>query len=571
MEKISFKAKIKETMSQALEYLNMAKVIFIASCVAFVFSALYVYLNEEIYEELTLAFLMGTAFAIPATLLTQKLTALKKYLIQGLTAATGFVLGFFSHRGFGDEVYKDLYYYGILCAIILISLYLFIPKEKSRTYFSLVFKYALFTIFMTLILMGGICLLVYAIQNLILNTDEYDIYECCSCFCAIIFGINVFCYYLFYRRQEESSGKAFKVITLYILFPVFAILLLILYVYLIKALVLLKLPNGQINWFVSFASCFYIVFFFILREYDERPVIRFFYKYGAFPFIPLIIIQIYAYFIRVNAYGFTGYRYSSLLFIIFSIITIALTFIKQGKYSHHALLVLTFLVIFDSLTPFNLIKMAHKSQFSRMLKILNKYEMYDPLAESLTNYNRDMLEKTISDEDRDVLYSSYQYLCWTSSVPMPQWAMNTEYKNGKTYTSRMNFEEAFGIKREPAKERLIEFEKDFKRDGRINIQDFSEMVPFNFSQYAYKWEDGKMNEYAVKIPSAEIETKYGTFDLTDFFLSLDKDMSSDGLLWFEADETFSICFTSLSYTYNQDRRLFYSYYLSGYIFYKSVD
>ena len=154
---------------------------------------------------------------------------------------------------------------------------------------------------------------------------------------------------------------------------------------------------------------------------------------------------------------------------------------------------------------------------------------------------------------------------------MPQWAMNTEYKNGKTYTSRMNFEEAFGIKREPAKERLIEFEKDFKRDGRINIQDFSEMVPFNFSQYAYKWEDGKMNEYAVKIPSAEIETKYGTFDLTDFFLSLDKDMSSDGLLWFEADETFSICFTSLSYTYNQDRRLFYSYYLSGYIFYKSVD
>ena len=568
MKKIEFKAKLKETLAQSLEYLSMAKITFITSCIAFIFSALLIYLNDNIYEELTLAFLMGTAFSIPATLLTQKLTVLKKYLIQGLTAATGFVLGFFSYRGFGNNIYKELYYFGILCAVLLITLYLFIPKEKSRTYFSLVFKYALFTIFMTIILLGGICLLIFAIQNLILNTDDYDIYECCSCFCAIIFGINVFCYYLFYRRQEESSGKAFKVIALYILFPVFAILLLILYAYLIKALVLLKLPNGQINWFVSFASCFYIVFYFILREYDELPVIKYFYKFGAIPFIPLIIIQIYAYFIRVNAYGFTGYRYSSLLFILFSIITIALTFIKQGKYSQHAILVLTFFVIFDSLTPFNLIKMAHKSQFTRMIKILNKYQMYDSGAGTLTDYDKALIEKTITDQDRDALYSSFRYLSWTSSIPMPDWAMETEYKNGNLYKNKLNFEETFGIKRESEKEKLVKFEKDFKREGRIDIRDFSEMVPFNYSEYAYQWKDGEWNEYAVEIPSAQIETKYGTFDLTDFFLTLDNDMSGNNLLWYKADENFSICFTSISYTYNEDRKLFYSYYLSGYIFYK---
>ncbi len=568
MKKIEFKAKLKETLAQFLEYLSMAKITFITSCIAFIFSALLIYLNDNIYEELTLAFLMGTAFSIPATLLTQKLTVLKKYLIQGLTAATGFVLGFFSYRGFGNNIYKELYYFGILCAVLLITLYLFIPKEKSRTYFSLVFKYALFTIFMTIILLGGICLLIFAIQNLILNTDDYDIYECCSCFCAIIFGINVFCYYLFYRRQEESSGKAFKVIALYILFPVFAILLLILYVYLIKALVLLKLPNGQINWFVSFASCFYIVFYFILREYDELPVIKYFYKFGAIPFIPLIIIQIYAYFIRVNAYGFTGYRYSSLLFIIFSVITIALTFIKQGKYSQHAILVLTFFVIFDSLTPFNLIKMAHKSQFTRMIKILNKYQMYDSGAGTLTDYDKALIEKTITDQDRDALYSSFRYLSWTNSIPMPDWAMETEYKNGNLYKNKLNFEETFGIKRESEKEKLVKFEKDFKREGRIDIRDFSEMVPFNYSEYAYQWKDGEWNEYAVEIPSAQIETKYGTFDLTDFFLTLDNDISGNDLLWYKADENFSICFTSISYTYNEDRKLFYSYYLSGYIFYK---
>lgn len=568
MKKIEFKAKIKEAMAQALEYLSMAKVIFITSCITFVFSALNVYLNKNIYVDLMLAFLMGTAFSIPATLLTQKLTCLKKYLIQGLSACIGVILGFFSHRGFGDEVYNELYYFGILCAVILITLYLFIPKEKSRTYFSLVFKYALFTVFITLILLGGICLLIFAIQNLILNTDDYDIYECCGCFCAFIFAVNVFCYYLFYRRQEESSGKAFKVIALYILFPVFAILLLILYAYLIKALILLKLPNGQINWFVSFASCFYIVFYFILREYDERPVIRFFYKFGAFPFIPLIIIQLYAYFIRVNAYGFTGYRYSSLLFIIFSILTIALTFIKKGKYTNHAILVLTFIVIFDSLTPFNLIKMAHKSQYTRMIRLLEKYEMYDSNVLTLSEYNKALIEKTITDEDRKALYSCYSYLNWTSSVPLPEWAMKTEYRNGTAYKSKLNFEELFGIKFERAKEELIVFEKDFKRNGRINIQDFAEMMPFNFSEYSDKWIDDKYDEYALEIPSVSIQTKYGSFDLTDFILTFDKDKTENGLLWYHADERFSICFTSISYGYNLDRKLFHSYSLAGYIFYK---
>ena len=568
MKKIEFKAKIKEALSQAVDYLGMAKVIFILSCIAFVFSALNVYLGKKIFEELTLAFLMGTAFAIPVTLLTQKFSCLKKYLFQALTAGVGFVLGFFSYRGFGNNIYKELYYFGILCAVILITLYLFIPKEKSRTYFSLVFKYALFTLFMTLILMGGICLLIYAIQNLILNTDDFDVYECCSLFCSIVFGINVFCYYLFYRRQEESSGKAFKVIALYILFPVFAILLFILYIYLIKALVLLKLPNGQINWFVSFASCFYIVFYFILREYDELPVIKFFYKFGAFPFIPLIIIQVYAYFIRVNAYGFTGYRYSSLLFIIFSIITIALTFIKKGKFSHYAILVLTFIVIFDSLTPFNLINMAHKSQFKRMMKVLNKYDLYDSEADTLGIYDPAALETTITDEDRETLYSSYRYLSWTSSMPLPDWAMKTEYEDGKAHTYKMMFDELFGIKTKRDEETLIEFSKSFTRNGRINIERFNEMVPFSISEYSSQWKDGKWDDYAEEYPNIQIKTKYGFLDLTEYLFSLDSDLSEDELLWYEVNENYSICFTGISYKYNEGRKLFNRYSLSGYIFYK---
>ena len=132
----------------------------------------------------------------------------------------------------------------------------------------------------------------------------------------------------------------------------------------------------------------------------------------------------------------------------------------------------------------------------------------------------------------------------------------------------MMFEEVFGIKATPDEEYIVTFEKNFIRKERINIEAFKEMVPFNFSEYSSKWKDGKWQEYAQELPAILIETKYGDLDLTDFIFSLEPDLSQDGLLWYEVDENYSICFTGISYRYNKDRRLFNRYSLSGYIFYK---
>ena len=573
MSKLSaIKTKIKEALSQAGLHIARSKVIFIASCLAFITAAVRIYTDTHKggLEDLCLAFFMSAVFAMPATLLTQKLTALKKYLIQGGVAVAGALLGFFSHRGFGNSVYEELYYFGFLCAATLITLYLFIPKENSRTYFSLVFKHALFSSFMTLILFGGISLLIFALQNLILNTSDTDIYLCSFFFCAFIFGVNVFSYYLFNRRQDESSGKAFKVIILYILFPVFALLILILYIYLLKALFLFKLPNGQINWFVSFASCFYIVFYFILREYDQLPVIKFFYRFGAFAFIPLIIIQIYAYFIRVNAYGFTGYRYSSLLFIVFSIITIVLTFIKKGKYVNWAIIALTAIVLFDCVTPFNLINMARKSQFSRMVKVMTKYDIYDVENDKIKFYDPAALEDTILDEDREALYSSYEYILYTSHLPKPSWAVHEEYIDNYKRTTYISFTELFGIKTKRQDEALLIFDKDFTISGSLNIEDFKKFARLSESEYAYEWDGKERIEYGKEIKEVTYySTETGlTYNLSDFFFTLDSNISTKEPVWYQPDDKIAFCFTNIDYAFNTEKRLFKRYYYSGYVFYR---
>ena len=94
------------------------------------------------------------------------------------------------------------------------------------------------------------------------------------------------------------------------------------------------------------------------------------------------------------------------------------------------------------------------------------------------------------------------------------------------------------------------------------------MVPFSFSEYSNKWEDGKWQEYAEGFPAVLIETKYGSLDLTDFIFSLNSDLSQDELLWFQVNENYSICFTRIEYSYNKERKLFKAYSLGGYIFYK---
>ena len=572
---LNIKTKIKEALSEAVAHIAATKVIFISTFIAFVFACVdvcrpYEYgRNVSVWEDLYLAFFMAAVFAMSATLLTQKFTALKKYLIQSGVAVAGALLGFFSHRGFGNSVYSSLYYYGILFAVVLITLYLFIPKGNSRTYFSLVFKHALFCSFMTLVFMGGLLLLVYAVQNLILNTDNTDVYGCCVYFCIFVFGVNTFTYYLFNRREDESSGKAFKVITLYILFPIFAVLILILYIYLLKALFLLKLPNGQINWFVSFASCFYIVFYFILREYDELPVIKFFYKFGAFVFIPLILIQIYAYFIRVNAYGFTGYRYSSLLFIIFSIITIVLTFIKKGKYVNWAIIALTAIVLYDSVTPFNLINMAHKSQFSRMVMVMNKYDIYDEETDTLKLYDPDALEAAISDDDRAALYSAYRYILWTSDLPQPEWATKVEYdEDGQKHTEYLYFEEVFGIKTTRADEKILEFEKSFY-DKILNIEPYKEFSEIKDSKWSSEYKDGDYIEYSREMPEIVFYSKTGRkYCLEDFFFTIDQNVSKNEPLWYIPDDEIAFCFKRIEYKYNTERKLFKNYYYNGYVFYK---
>ena len=374
-----------------------------------------------------------------------------------------------------------------------------------------------------------------------------------------MFFVNTFAQYLFYRREEESSGKAFKVIMLYILLPVFVVLLAVLYAYLFKALMVRTLPNGQINLFVSCASCAYIVFYFVLREHEAVPAVRAFYRFGALVLIPLVCVQIVAVGIRLHAYGFTGWRFSSLLFIIFLAVMLALSFVKNGSFAHYGLLFLAAVILFASVTPFNLINSAYKSQYARMEKILYKYELFD--GETLGDYDRDALERTITREDRDALYGSYWYVQYTSDLPAPEW-MRTENKKA------ISFSDLFGIASDLRDENVREFEFSGTDYAVYDISLFNTMKYFDTSFYNGKYIDGVMDDYGAEMSRIRLFDNNGrAHDITDFLLALSGEDSTktDDPLWYN-DGNVSFCFTEITFTYNEERQLFGTTTVKGYRF-----
>lgn len=570
-EKIKLSKRIKSAVKSILLSLKEQRVIFAFSVISFIFVTLHIYDLDDKFKEfwrgafqnLSLAFLMGCLFSIPATFLTKSFKPLKKYLIQAATGFAASVLGFFAIKGFGNEVYGALYFWGIFFAATLITVFVFFPKENQKTYFSNLVKHFLFSLLMASVLFGGGALLILAFNQLIFDFDDFgDIYETCAAFCYYVFAVNVFVYYLFYKRQEESSGKAFKIIFLNILLPIFFLLVALLYVYLIKALVLWKFPKGQINWFVSFASGTYFLFYFILREYEQKPAVKAFYKFGAFAFIPLVCVQIPAYIIRLSAYGFTGWRFSSLMFIIFCAIMFAVTFIKKGIYIKYTILVLAAIILFASVTPCNLINVAHKSQLSRMMKVLEKYQMFDAENNRLADYNPDEIDRKITEEDREKLYSAYSYLSWPSKLKMPDWALDKD-KNKKS------FKELFRFSAKEKDEDEIRGSYNTNGYGYVDVSAYKTMKEFYTDESSWGYRNKiYYNNYEIELPRAEISYGGKTYNITEFLLSLGLKESGSDYIFYNLDKNTVLCIKNYEYTWNKSKKLFRNYEIRGYIFTK---
>lgn len=280
------------------------------------------------------------------------------------------VLVFFCFKDF-NSAETWMRYLGMVFSMIAISIFLlhFIQKETQVA--------PNITVAMVIsgiassCLMSGLMLVVVAFQQLIYKFDSSTPYLTVLCFTYMFFGVNVFVAYTAREEKEISIPKPFTVIMSYVLFPITLVLLAVLYCYLVKCLVTHTMPVGQINPFVSIATALFFIFYVCLED-----KIRFFKKWGNLLFLPLIPLQILAYAIRVNAYGFTESRVASLYYIIVSVVFCLLPFIQRGRYMRISYLLAALFLLAATWGPLNVISVTRRNQCGRIVRIFTAHGLY---------------------------------------------------------------------------------------------------------------------------------------------------------------------------------------------------
>lgn len=293
-------------------------------------------------------------------------------------------------------------------------------------------------------------------------------------------------------REQISLPVAYKVIILRILLPIGIALLAVLYAYLLKCLFTLTMPVGKINPFVSLATGFYLFFYFAALPY-ESPFLAFFRKYGAIFLLPLVAAQIAAFAIRIDAYGYTPKRVVSLLYIIFSVASCALTFVRRGKYLPAVFLIFAALCILGSATPLNVIDVAMRNQVARIVRIYRAHDLLAdgvPVAEGAAD--------ALTAEEKRTVYKSWDAL-WRNygSSSMPEWARVSDFKPTFGFT-------------------IDEVEHDEKTEAQFYL-DTPDAITIDISAFSYMKRFGNDKNYECDTNEKGIfATIYGQdIDLTD--------------------------------------------------------
>ena len=317
---------------------------------------------------------------------------------------------YFIFRNIQHDAYVFMAYLGIMVAMFTVIVYFSDTREIANT-FSYIFKNVMFNGFVCGIVWAGIALCIFAFTTLLFEftwqTTE-KIHFMVAAFIWIVLFLNLSLSAI-PKKEDEALNipNVFKLIVVYVMLPVYLLLIAILCAYLVRILIMWHFPAGQINWFASFASLFFVFFMFTLRQYEDHKLAKIFVKFGGFVLMPIIVTQFLGMYLRISAYGLTTARYVSLILNIFALLFAAVSIIRGGRYVKHMLLAMTATALLITITPLNALDVPVRNQAARLTTVLETNQM---LIDGEIIQNAD-----ISQEDKIKITSAWQYLRRTSA------------------------------------------------------------------------------------------------------------------------------------------------------------
>jgi hypothetical protein len=389
---------------------------FCFTLILFISSSLFIILEPErgtsdIYNRIILMSLFGILFCTFGKLLYEKFK--NQSIFKRIRLNVSILLALISGLSyFALYDYKNPYivmgYCGIMSALFVGIIYLTITDSVSKT-FAQIFSKTVFNATVCGIVTLGTSLCIYAFHTLVYECSRSTIgkvYSVNSLFIWAVLFLNLSLSIIPHKNVDLKTSGIFKTIALYAAFPVYMVLIAVLYLYSGKILVTLSFPSGQISWLASFASLVFVFFIFSLEQFkEENKLAKLFVKFGGYFIIPIIVVQFIAIYIRLSNYGLTTARFISVSLSVIALVFAVVTLIRNCRYIQHMLLVLAGASLLLTFTPINVLDVPAWNQASRLITALNKNSMIadGKIVPIVPGEN-------VPQEDRIIITSAYRYL-----------------------------------------------------------------------------------------------------------------------------------------------------------------
>ena len=434
---MKFKEFLKNICLNVKEGVSRFLTAFICTVLSFLTLSYAIIFEPDSYEiivPLCMTFALVSVLSVLLKIIQEYIFQTLLPVFQYILCALVAVLSFFIIKANLESLYMIMAYGGILVALMCFIFFVLMRGDNRDVTFPKLIASWVFSNAVCTVLSYGLTICISAIHTLIFIWNNIlKVILIVNLFVWLIGFINLFLSSIPKKDADIPQSKIFRVLVLFAGLPIYTLLLLILLVYLAKIVVTWKLPVGEINWFASFASLFFIFFLLSVMQYKEK-IAKLFAKFGGYFLAPVLIMQAIAVFKRINAYGLTTPRTASLVLIFISILFIAGSIVIP-KHLNKIALASGIIVLIVTVTPFNIIDMPIRSQTNILKTLLTENNM---LQDGKVVPNPD-----VSEDDARRILSAYSYLKHNANH-IPEFIPDTDksaesifgFKDPDTYESR---------------------------------------------------------------------------------------------------------------------------------------
>ena len=207
--------------------------------------------------------------------------------------------------------------------------------------------------------------------------------------------------------EDQPYPGALKTFSQYILIPLVAVYVLILYAYTVKIIAAWEWPEGWVGNLVlgfSVAGILALLFVYPIRDKEENRWVRTIWRWYFPSLFPLTILLLLAIWRRVSEYGITPNRYFVMVMGLW--LTGLVVYFTLKRSNNIALIPLTFLALTlaGTVGPWGALEVSERSQRGRLEEMLTRHNI-------LQNGSIARAQGRIPADEAAEISSIVQYLC----------------------------------------------------------------------------------------------------------------------------------------------------------------